>query len=69
MMTQRYTGRTEDICEDGICVQIMESEGHVREIAEMGCSRASCVVCHYGKEFLLVDFPILVQIEFIYHGL
>jgi hypothetical protein len=28
-----------------------------------------CIVRHNGEEFLFVDFPVLVEIELIYHCL
>ena len=30
---------------------------------------SSCIICHNGKELLLVDLSVLVQIEFVDHGL
>lgn len=32
-------------------------------------SRESCIICHNGKELLLVNLSILVEIKFINHGL
>ena len=35
----------------------------------VACASRLRVVCHDGKEFLLVDLPVLVQIELVYHCL
>ena len=46
-----------------------------RSVAELNameavaCASRLRVVCHDGKEFLLVDLPVLVQIELVYHCL
>lgn len=36
---------------------------------EDGEKLLSCVVRHYGEEFLFIDLPVLVKVEFVDHGL
>ena len=46
---------------------MVESDGHNEEPRKGKCRL--CVVRHDGKELLLVDFAILVEVKLINHGL
>jgi hypothetical protein len=43
-----------------------EREREIRRISHEEI--LSCIVGHYSEEFLLADFTILVQVEFVNHG-